>query len=98
MQDQCPVRYRLGIPVFINHAWLVHQLRRRASVNFNLNNNLSSSCVALPERIASASIQPRVGNIDEGFVRSSQGYMAIFRKFYFGLALVSALFLLVQLF
>jgi hypothetical protein len=54
--------------------------------------------VALPERIASASIQPRVGNIDEGFVRSSQGYMAIFRKFYFGLALVSALFLLVQLF
>jgi hypothetical protein len=54
--------------------------------------------MALPERNASASIQPRDGNIDEGFERASQGYMAIFRKFYFGLALVSALFLMVQLF
>jgi hypothetical protein len=59
---------------------------------------LISSCISLRARFASASIQPRDGNIDEGFVRASQGYMAIFRKFYFGLALVSALFLLVQLF
>jgi hypothetical protein len=59
---------------------------------------LTGSCRALPERLASASVQPRDGNIDEGFVRASQGYMAIFRKFYFGLALFSALFLLVQLF